>query len=56
MNTKSRENLPTTTILNWVFATNSDILIPISLQLDGVNRWYFKLRIFDLMEFIVWNI
>ena len=28
---------------NWVSATNSDFLIPISLQLDGVDLWYFKL-------------
>ena len=28
---------------NWVFATNSDFLIPISLQPDGVNLQYFKL-------------
>ena len=26
---------------NWVFATNSNILIPISLQPDGVNLKYF---------------
>ena len=30
--------------------------ITISLQPDGVNRWYFKIRLFDLTEFIVWNI
>ena len=74
---------------NWVFATNSDILIPISLEPndvdlwyckdigirqfafvaktqflsnskslkpDGINFWYFKLRLFDLTKFIVWNI
>ena len=41
---------------NWVFASNSDFLIPISLQTDGVNPWYFKLRSFDLTEFVVWNI
>ena len=28
---------------NWVFATNSNLLIPISLQADGANLWYFKL-------------
>ena len=32
---------------NWVFATNSSFLIPISLQPYGVNLWYFKLRLFD---------
>ena len=30
--------------------------IPISLQPDGANLWYFKLRILDLTEFMVWNI
>ena len=28
-------------------------LIPLSLQLDGVNLLYFKLRLFNLTEFIV---
>ena len=28
---------------NWVFATNSDFLIPISLDSNVVNLWYFKL-------------
>ena len=41
---------------NWVFATNSNFLIPISLQPDGVGLWYFKLTLFDLKEIIVWNI
>ena len=41
---------------NWVFATNLNFLTPISLQPDGVNLWYFKLRLFDLTELIVWNI
>ena len=41
---------------NWVFTKNSNFLIPISLQPDAVNRWYFKLRLFDLTEFKVWNI
>ena len=31
-------------------------LIPISLQPDSVNNWYSYLRLFDLTEFIVWNI
>ena len=35
---------------NWVFATNSDFLIPISLLSGGVNIWYFKLRLFDQTE------
>ena len=38
---------------NWVFATNSNLLIPISLQPDGVGLYYFKLTLFDLTEFIV---
>ena len=41
---------------NLVFATNWNFLITISLQPYGVNLWYFKLRFFDLREFIVWNI
>ena len=36
-----------------VFATNSNFLIPNFLQRDGVNLWYFKLKLFD---YIVWNI
>ena len=27
---------------NWVFATNSNSIIPISLQPDGVDLTYFK--------------
>ena len=33
---------------DWVFATNSNLLIPLSLQPDGANLWYFKLRLFYL--------
>ena len=29
---------------------------PISLQPYDVNLWYFKLTLFDLIAFIVWNI
>ena len=29
---------------------------PIYFQPNGVNLWYFKLRLFGLTEFIVWNI
>ena len=29
---------------NWVVVTNSNFLITISLQPDGVNLWYSKLR------------
>ena len=36
--------------------TNSDFLIPVSQQPDGVNLQYFKLSLCDLKEFIVWNI
>ena len=28
----------------------------ISLQLDVVNLWYFKLRLFDLTKLMIWNI
>ena len=35
------------------FATTSNSLIPISLELDGVNLSYLKLYAFDLTEFIV---
>ena len=31
-------------------------LLALSLQLDGVNLWYFKLRLVDLTEFVIWNI
>ena len=41
---------------NWVFATNFNFLIPIFFKPNGVNLWYFKLRLFDLTEFIIWNI
>ena len=27
-----------------------------ALQRDGVNLWYFKLKLFDLEWYIVWNI
>jgi len=32
------------------------LIISISMQSDGVNLWFFKLRLFILTEFIVWNI
>ena len=41
---------------NWVFGTHSYFLIPISLQPDYLNLKYFKLRLFNLTEFTVWNI
>ena len=41
---------------DFINLTNLTFLIPISLQLDEVNLWYFKLRLFDSTEFIVWNI
>ena len=41
---------------NWVFATNLNFLIPISLQFDKVHIWYFKLILFNIKAFIVWNI
>ena len=39
-------------IKGLVFATTLNFLIPIYLQPDGVNFWYFKLRLFDLTKFI----
>ena len=42
--------------MNWGFAAKSYFLILISFQPDGVTLRYFKLWIFDLAEFIVWNI
>ena len=31
------------TLRKWVFTTNSNFCIPLSLQLDVVDTWYFKL-------------
>ena len=31
--------------MNWVFATNSDFLIPLSVQVDLVDLWYVILYI-----------
>ena len=39
-----------------VFATHRNFLISISFQSDGVNLWYFKVRLSYLIEFIIWNI
>ena len=36
--------------MNWVFATKSNCLMPISLQRDGVNLGFFKLRLFDIQN------
>ena len=36
---------------NWFFATNSNIINPISFQPDGVNFLYLKFTLF-----IVWNL
>ena len=36
--------------------SQTQIFILISLKLGDINLWYFKLRLFDLKEFIVWNI
>ena len=41
---------------NWVFVTNSSFLSPMYLQPDVANLLYFKLRLFDPTQFIVWNI
>ena len=40
----------------WVFATNPNFIIPKSQQPDDAYLSYFKLTLFDLPEFIVWNI
>ena len=40
----------------WVFATNSVFVKPVSLQPYDVNLCQFKLTLFDLIAFIVWNI
>ena len=34
---------------------NQIFKLTISLEPDVVNLWYFKLRLFDLTELIVWN-
>ena len=41
---------------NWVYAKNSNFVSLYLCKPDGVNPWYFKLRLFDLTEFIVWKI
>ena len=41
---------------NWDFTTKSNFRIPISFQPDYENLWYFKLRLFDLTVFIVFEI
>ena len=41
---------------NWDFATKSNFRIPISFQPHDENLWYFKLRLFDLTVFIVFEI
>ena len=40
------------------FFTILKFLIPLSLQTDSINLWYFKLRLFDLTELktLKWNI
>ena len=40
----------------YIDATEELFLIPISFQPDDVNFRYFKLKLFDLTAFIVWNI
>ena len=41
---------------NWVFATNLIFLIPFSCQPNSLHIRYFKLRLFNLTEFIIWDI
>ena len=33
--------------------SNSNLIIPISLQPDGINPWYFKLKPFDIAKLSV---
>ena len=42
--------------MNRVFATDSNFIFPISLQPHGVFLLYFKFRLLDLAQFIIWNI
>jgi len=42
--------------MNWVFATNSDFLITISLEPNVADLGYFKLWILLGQIFWVWNI
>ena len=39
-----------------LIATHSNFLIPLFFKSDDVNLWYFKLRLSDITEIIVWNI
>ena len=48
-------NLSLETQRNWVFATNPNFIIPISQQPDDAYISYFKLILFDPLEFIDWN-
>ena len=41
--------------MNWVFATNSNFLIPISLQPDGVECLYCKDKRIWKSEFVTWT-
>ena len=48
-------------IKNWVYTTNTNFIIPISLQPDEVHLWYFQLSWFDQTKLMfeiskVWNI
>ena len=43
-------------VLSWLLATNSNCLLPLSLQHHGLHLGYLKLWLFDLTEFIVLNI
>ena len=36
------------------FYSNSNLLIPVSLQPIGVHLWYSKIGPFDLAEFKIW--
>ena len=49
-------NYAITQLKELSFVTNLNFRIPISLQLKGVNLWFFKLSLFNLTESIVLNI
>ena len=42
-------------VMKFNLCHNPNSFIPISLQLHGINLWLFKLRLFELTEFIFSN-
>ena len=43
-------------VMKFNLCHNPNSFIPISLQLHGINLWLFKLRLFELTEFIFENL